>query len=90
MKRHSPEQIVKKLQKADALRADGMTIPEACKELEVAPATYYQWQKKYRGMDIAQAKQLKNLEKENSRLKMLVADLTLDNRILQEVAEGNL
>ncbi|MCA8937218.1 MAG: transposase, partial [Planctomycetes bacterium] len=58
-KKHSPEQIVKKLQEADGLRASGMTVPDACRQLEISPATYHQWRKKYRGMDVPQAKKLK-------------------------------
>ena len=86
--RHSPEQIVKKLEQADALKADGCTTEDVCRKLEISTGTYHQWRKKYRGMDVAQAKRLKELEKENARLKELVADLTLDKKILKEVAEG--
>lgn len=88
-KKHTPEQIVKKLQEADGLRASGMTVPDACKQLEIAVATYHQWRKKYRGMDIGQARKLKELEKENQRLKEMVAEMALDNRILKMAAEGN-
>ena len=89
-KKHSPEQIVKKLQEADGLRAGGMTVPDACRQLEISPATYHQWRKKYRGMDVPQAKKLKELEKENQRLKEMVVEMALDNRILKAAAEGNL
>ena len=88
-KRHTPEQIVKKLQIADGFRADGMTVPDACRQLEISVATYHQWRKKYRGMDIQQAKKLKDLEKENQRLKEMVAEMAMDNRILKMAAEGN-
>lgn len=88
MKRHSAEEIVRKLEQADALKADGCTTEDVCRKLEISTASYHQWRKKYRGMDIEQAKRLKDLEKENQRLKTLVADLTLDKQILKEVAEG--
>ena len=88
-KRHSAEQIVKKLH-ADALRADGMNVPDVCRQLEVSVATYHQWRKKYRGMDVDQAKRLKELEKENGQLKRLLGEKDLDIAILKEAAAGNL
>lgn len=88
-KAHSPEQIVKKLEEADKLQSEGATVPDACRQLGVAPATFYKWRKKYRGLDVQQAKKLKELEKENQRLKEMVAEMALDNRILKMAAEGN-
>ncbi len=88
MKRHSPEAIVKKLEQADALKADGLTTADVCRQLSISVATFHKWRKKFRGMDRDQARRLKELEKENQRLKTLVADLTLDKQILKEVAEG--
>ena len=88
-KKHSAEQIVKKLEEVDRLQSEGLTIPDACRQLVISPATFYKWRKKYRGMDVQQAKKLKGLEKENQRLKELVAEMALDNRILKMAAEGN-
>ncbi len=79
---------MKKLEEADRLRASGLTVPDACRQIDIAPATYHQWRKKYRGMDVPQAKRLKELEKENQRLKEMVAEMALDNRILKMAAEG--
>ena len=80
--------IVKKLEQADALRAEGCTVADACRQLGIATATYSKWRKKYRGMEREEARRLKELEKENQRLKDAVADLTLDNRILKEINRG--
>lgn len=88
-RKHSAEQIVKKLEEVDKFQAEGLTIPDACRQLAISPATFYKWRKKYRGMDVQQAKKLKGLEKENQRLKELVAEMALDNRILKMAAEGN-
>jgi putative transposase len=89
MKGHTPEEIVKKLQRADVLRAEGKTTADISRELEVSPATYHNWRKQFRGMDLNQAKRLKELEKENSRLKKLVADQALDMSIMKEAMSGN-
>ena len=88
-KLHSPEQIINKLREAEILLNQCANIGEACRKIGVTEQTYYRWRKEYGGMRIEQAKRLKNLEKENARLKKLVADISLDNAILKEVAEGN-
>jgi transposase-like protein len=85
----SPEQIINKLREAEILLNQGMTVGEASKRISVTEQTYYRWRKEYGGMRVEQAKRLKNMEKENSRLKKLVADVSLDNAILKEAAEGN-
>ena len=86
---YTPEQIINKLRQAEVLISQGSTATEASRKIGVAEQTYYRWRKEYGGMRIEQAKRLKALEKENTRLKKLVADLSLDNAILKEVAEGN-
>ena len=88
-KRHSVDQIVSKLRKADVELGKGKKVPEVCRELEVTEQTYYRWRQKYGGMQPVMVKQLKSLEKENSRLKKLVADQALDMEILKEAAKGN-
>jgi len=88
-KSHSPEQIINKLREAEILLNQGANVAEACRKIGVTEQTYYRWRKEYGGMRIEQAKRLKDLEKENARLKKLVADISLDNAILKEVAEGN-
>jgi len=87
--RHSSEQIIAKLREAEVLLGQGMKMPEVCKRLGVAEQTYYRWRKEYGGLKVNQAKKLKDLEKENARLKKLVADLSLDKQMLEEVARGN-
>lgn len=84
-KRYSPEQIINKLRQAEVLLSQGQTVAQACKALEISAQTYYRWRREYGGMDTTQAKKLKDLEKENVRLKKLVTDLSLDNAILKEV-----
>ena len=88
-KGYTPEQIINKLREAEILLSQGSSIGEASREISVTEQTYYCWRKEYGGMRVEQAKKLKELEKENARLKKLVADLSLDNSILKEVAEGN-
>jgi transposase-like protein len=88
-KSHSPEQIINKLREAEILLNQGATIGEASRKIGVIEQTYYRWRKEYGGMRTEQAKRLKDLEKENAQLKKLVADISLDNAILKEVAEGN-
>ena len=88
-KRHSVDQIVSKLCKAAVELGKGKKVPKVCKELEVTEQTYYRWRQKYGGMQPVMVKQLKSLEKENSRLKKLVADQALDMEILKETAKGN-
>ena len=82
---YTPEQIITKLREAEIHLGQGKTVKEASKLLEISDQTYYRWRKEYGGMDITQAKKLKEVEKENIRLKKLVADLSLDNAILKEV-----
>ena len=79
-----------KLREAEVLLSQGSTVAEASRKIGVTEQTYYRWRKEYGGMRLEQAKRLKELEKENSRLKRLVADLSLDNAILKEAARGNL
>ncbi len=88
-KRHTAEQIIGKLREAEILLSQGRSVPEACKKIEVSEQTYYRWRKEYGGLRLDQAKRLKELERENGRLKKLVADQVLDNAILKEVASGN-
>jgi putative transposase len=89
-KRPSAEQIVTKLRQIDVLVSQGRTISQACKEAEIAEQSYYRWRNEYGGLAIEQAKRFKELERENARLKRLVADLSLEKQILKDVAEGNL
>ena len=88
-KRHTAEQIVAKLREAEALLAKGTKMPQVCRKLGVTEQTYYRWRKEYGGVRTDQVKRLKGLEKENARLKRVVADLTLDNAILKEAAYPN-
>ncbi len=89
-KRYSPEQIINSLREAEVLMSQGSTAAEASRHMGITEQTYYRWRKEYGGMRINQAKRLKELDKENARLKKLVADMALDNAILKDVAEGNL
>ena len=84
-KKYTSEQIIMKLREAEVLITQGKNTKEACRALEISEQTYYRWRKEYGGLDTTQAKKLKELEKENTRLKSLVADLSLDNAILKEV-----
>ncbi len=88
-KRHSAEQIVRKLREAEVELARGATIKDACRNLAISEHTYYRWRREYGGLKLNQAKRLKQLEKENARLKKIVAEKELDLSILKEVAEGN-
>lgn len=88
-RRHSPEQIVILLNRADALLAGGGTVADACRELEVNEATYYRWRNLYGGLKADDAKRLKRLEKENATLKRLLAEAELEKACLKELAEGN-
>ena len=88
-KNFTPEQIINKLREAEVHINQGISISEASRKIGVTEQTYYRWRKEYGGLRIEQAKKLKSLEKENTRLKKLVADLSLDNAILKEAAEGN-
>ncbi len=86
---YTPEQIINKLREAEILLSQGNSVGEASKKIGVIEQTYYRWRKEYGGMRVEQARRLKEIEKENSRLRKLVADLSLDNAILKEVARGN-
>jgi transposase-like protein len=88
-KRATTAQIINQLRKAEVQLANGKSVKDVCKGLGISEQTYYRWRREYGGMTTAQAKKLKELEKENQRLKRAVADLTLDNMILKEAAEGN-
>jgi transposase-like protein len=88
-KTYTPEQIINKLREAEIHINQGIPIAEVSRKIGITEQTYYRWRKEYGGMRIEQAKKLKELEKENGRLKKLVADLSLDNAILKEAAEGN-
>ena len=88
-KRHSVDQIIAKLRKADVLLGKGTRVPEVCKQIGVTEQTYYRWRQKYGGMQPEMAKQLKSLQKENVRLKKLVAEQALDMEILKEASRGN-
>ena len=87
-KRHTPEQIVKKLRVASEELARGTSIEEVCRKLEVSVATYHRWNKEYGGAKMETVKRLKELEKENARLKKLVAEQALDMDMLKEIAKG--
>lgn len=87
--RHSPEQIIRKLREADADLANGTSVAEICKKLDIAENTYYRWRTQFGGIKADEMKRLRELEKENARLKALVADLSLDKVILQETLRGN-
>ena len=88
-KGYTPEQIINKLREAEVLLSQGATVGEASRKIGVREQTCYRWRKEYGGMRVEQAKRLKELEKENTRLKKLVADLSLDNAILKEAVRGN-
>ena len=88
-KRYTPEQIINILREAEVIQSKGSTVIEACRKLGISEQTFYRWRKDYGGMRVDQAKRLKELEKENARLKKIVAELSLDNDILREAARGN-
>jgi transposase-like protein len=88
-KGYTPEKIINKLREAEVLLSQGETIALVSKKIGVSDHTYYRWRKEYGGLTVDQAHRLKELEQENSRLKRLVADLSLDNAILKEASRGN-
>ena len=88
--KHSMEQIIAKLRKAEILFAEGKSIDEVAKTIQVTKHTYYRWKKEYGGLQSEQARRLKDLEKENARRKKIVADLSLDNDVLKESNKGNI
>ena len=87
--RHTPEQIVRKLRTADGLLAEGKDVGEVARQLEISEQTYHRWRNQYGGMKADDARRLKELERENSRLKKLLAEAELDKSMLKELAEGN-
>jgi len=89
IKRYKAEQIVAVLRQIEVEIANGKNTPQACKEAEITIQTYYRWRKEYGGMKLDQAKRLKELERENAKLKRLVAELSLEKQVLKDVAEGN-
>jgi putative transposase len=88
-KRFTAEQIITKLREAEVLLSKGQKVGEVCRQLNVSENTYFRWRKEYGGLDVQQARRLKEVEKENARLKELVADLSLDIAILKEANRGN-
>ena len=88
-KRHSPEQIIRKLREAEVELGGGAAVADVCKKLGISEQTYFRWRNQYGGMKADDMKRLRDLEKENGRLKKAVADLTLDKQILQEALRGN-
>ncbi len=88
-RRHTPEQIITALREAEVGLANGKTVGEVSRELGISEQTYYRWRKEFGGMGVEQARELKELQKENARLKRAVANLTLDKLILEEAAKGN-
>jgi transposase-like protein len=89
LKRFTPEQIIAKLREAEIVLSQGSTVASICRQLGISEQTYYRWRKEYGGLKVSQAKRLKDLERENHRLKKAVADLTLDKVVLKEALEGN-
>lgn len=88
-RRHTPEQVIRKLAEGDRLLNQGEDLAEVCRQLEIAESTWHRWRNQFGDMKVNDAKRLKELEVENGRLKRIVADLTLDNAMLKEVAKGN-
>jgi putative transposase len=89
IRRYKAEEIVVLLRQIEVAIANGKTTPQACREVEITEQTYYRWRKEYGGLKLNQAKRLKDLERENTKLKRLVAELSLEKQILKDVAEGN-
>jgi len=87
-RRHTPEQVIRKLNEADKLLNEGQDLAAVCRQLQVSEQTYHRWRNQYGGMRADDAKKLKELEKENARLKRIVADKELENLALREIAEG--
>ena len=88
-RKYTPEQIISKLREVEVALAQGSTVALAVRSIEVTEQTYYRWRREYGGLNVEQARRLKELEKENLRLRRAVSDLTLDKLILKEAAEGN-
>lgn len=88
-RRYSPEQIIRDLRQAEVLSSQGRSVSEICRDIGITENTYYRWRKEYGGMGVNQARRLKELEREDARLKRAIAELTLDNLILKEASKGN-
>jgi len=88
-KRYKPEQVVNLLRQIEVEIANGKTTPQACRDAQITVQTYYRWRKEFGGLKLDQAKRLKELERENSRLKRLVGELSLEKQVLRDVAQGN-
>ena len=88
-RKHKPEEIIGKLREAEIVLAQGGTVTDACRRIGVTEQSYYRWRKEYGGLKTDQARRMKDLEKENARLRRAISDLTLDKLILQEAARGN-
>lgn len=88
-KKHKPEEIIGKLREVEIVLAQGASTAEACRRIAVSEQTYYRWRKEYGGLKVDQARRMKDLERENARLRQAVSELTLDKMILQEAARGN-
>ena len=88
-KRHTPEQVVRKLTQADRLLAEGKDVADVCRELQVSEQTYYRWRNQFGGLKADDAKRLKDLQKQNATLKRLLADAELEKAALKEIAQGN-
>lgn len=88
-RKHKPEDIIGKLREAEIVLAQGGTFADACRRIGVTEQSYYRWRKEYGGLKMDQARRMKDLEKENARLRRAVSDLTLDKLILQEASRGN-
>ena len=89
IEKNKPEQIVTVLRQIEVQIANGKKVPQACKEAGIHTRTYYRWRKEYGGLKLDQARRLKELEKENARLKRLVAELSIEKQVLRDVAQGN-
>ena len=89
-RKHKPEEIIGKLREAEIVLAQGGTVADACGQIGVTEQSYYRWRKEYGGLKMDQARRMKELEKENARLRRAVSDLTLDKLILQEASRGNI
>jgi putative transposase len=87
-RRHTPDQVIRKLREADKLLGEGKTLADVCRALEVSEQTFHRWRAQYGGMKADDAKRLKDLERENARLKKLLAEAELDKSMLKEIAEG--
>jgi transposase-like protein len=88
-KTFAPEQIVAKLRQIEVLLSQGKTVPTACKEAGITAQTFYRWRKEFGGLQVEQAKKMKELQKENAQLRRAIADLTVEKQILKDIAEGN-